>query len=69
MKIKGKHAVSGRRKPISRRRSERKKKPSNRSPWLTVLFHEGEASENEEASEENDELSGGASQPLRVRRE
>ena len=69
MRIKGKRAVSGRRKRISRRRSERNKKPSHRSPWLTVLFEEVEASEDEEASEENEELSGGASQPLRIRRE
>jgi hypothetical protein len=69
MRIKGKRAVSGRRKRISRRRSERNKKPSKRSPWLTVLFEEGEASENEGASEEDEELSGGASQPLRIRRE
>jgi hypothetical protein len=39
------------------------------APWLTVLFEEGEASENEEASEENEELSGGASQPSGIRRE
>jgi hypothetical protein len=69
MITKGKRAVSGRRKRISRRRSERNKKPSNRSPWLTVLFEEGEASENEEASEEDEALSRGASQPLRIRRE
>lgn len=69
MSTKGKRAASGRRNGISRRRSERKKKPSNRSPWLTVLFEEGEASENEEASEEDEELSGSASQPLRIRRE
>ena len=69
MRIKGKLAASGRRKRISRRRSERNKKPSNRSPWLRMLFEEGEASENEGASEEDEELSGGASQPLRIRRE
>jgi len=34
-----------------------------------VLFEEGEASENEEASEEDEEAAGGASQPLRIRRE
>jgi hypothetical protein len=34
-----------------------------------MLFEEGEASENEGASEEDEELSGGASQPLRIRRE
>jgi len=69
MRTKAKRAVSGRRKRITRRRSERNKKPSHRSPWLTVLFEEGEASENEEASEENEELSGGASQPSGIRRE
>ena len=69
MRIKGKRAASGRRNGISRRRSERKKKPSNRSPWLTVLFEEGEANENEEPSEEDEELSGDASQSLRIRRE
>jgi len=65
--MKGKRAASGRRNAISRRRSERKKK--NRSPWLTVLSEEGEANENEEPSEEDEELSGGASQSLRIRRE
>jgi hypothetical protein len=69
MRTKGKRAASGRRNRISRRRSERKKKPSNRSPWLTVLSEEGEANENEEPSEEDEELSGGASQSLRIRRE
>ena len=69
MRIRSKRAVSGRRKRISRRRSERNKKPSNRSPWLRMLFEEGEASENEEASEESEELSGGASQPSGIRRE
>jgi hypothetical protein len=69
MRIKGKRAATGRRNGISRRPAERKKKPSNRSPWLTVLSEEGEANENEEPSEEDEELSGGASQPLRIRRE
>jgi hypothetical protein len=69
MRIKGKLAASGRRNRTSPRRSERNKKPSHRSPWLTVLFEEGEASENEGASEEDEELSGDASQPLRTRRE
>jgi len=69
MRTKVKRAVSSRRKRISRRRSERNKKPSKRSPWLTVFFEEGEASENEEASEESEELSGGASQPSGIRRE
>jgi len=66
MRTKAKRAVSGRRKRISRRRSERNKKPSNRSPWLTVLFEEGEANQNEEPSEEEEEVAGGASQPLRI---
>jgi hypothetical protein len=69
MRIRSKRAVSGRRKRISRRRSERSKKRSNWSPWLTMLFEEGEASENEGASEEHEGLSGSASQPLRIRRE
>ena len=69
MRTKGKRAASGPRNRISRRRGERKKKPSNRSPWLTVLFEEGEANENEEPSEEDEEAAGGASQPLRIRRE
>jgi hypothetical protein len=69
MRTKGKRAASGCRNGISRRHSERKKKCANRSPWLTVLFEEGEANENEEPSEEDEELSGGASQSLRIRRE
>jgi hypothetical protein len=34
-----------------------------------VLFEEGEASENEGASEEDEALFGGASQPSGIRRE
>ena len=69
MRIKGKRTASGRRNGISRRRSERKKKPSNRSPWLTMVFEEGEANQNEEPSEQDEEISGGVSQSLRIRRE
>jgi hypothetical protein len=69
MRTKAKRAASGCQNRAGRRRGDRKKKPSNRSPWLTVLFEEGEANENEEPSEEDEELSGGASQSLRIRRE
>jgi hypothetical protein len=34
-----------------------------------MVFEEGEANQNEEASEEDEEAAGGASQPLRIRRE
>lgn len=69
MRIKGKRTARRRRNRISRRRSERWKKISNRSPWLTMVSEEGEANQNEEPSEEDEEVSGGASQPLRTRRE
>jgi hypothetical protein len=34
-----------------------------------MVFEEGEANQNEEPSEEDEEVAGGASQPLRIRRE
>ncbi len=73
MSVKAKRAASGRRKHLSLRRSERNNNPSNQHRWLTMLSEEPEASENEEAGEEdeklNEELSSGMSQPLRTRRE
>jgi hypothetical protein len=72
MSLKVKRAASGRRKRIGRTRSERNQNPPSRYRWLTMLSDEPEASDNQEDGEENEELdeelSGGASQPLRIRR-
>ncbi len=68
MSIKVKRAASGHRKRISPGRSEHSKQRSNRSPWLTMLSEEVDLHEDEEAIEEDEELSGGAPQPLRIRR-
>lgn len=73
MSVKVKRTAGGRRKHLSPGRSERNHNPSSRYRWLTMLSEEGEAEENEDAGEEdeklNEELSGGISQPLRIRRE
>ena len=73
MSVKAKRAASGRRKQLSRSRSERNNNASSEHRWLTMLSEEGEANDNEEAGEEdeklNEELSSGMSQPLRTRRE
>ena len=68
MSLKVKRAASGCRKRLSRGRSERNQNSPSRYRWLTMLSEEPEASENEEAGEEDEELSSGASQPLRIRR-
>ena len=69
MSLKAKRAASGRRKRLSRGRSERNPNPPSRYRWLTMLSEEPEANENDEPGEEDEELSSGASQSLRIRRE
>jgi hypothetical protein len=66
MSVKVKRA-GGRRKRL-RSRPQGDNNPSSRFHWLTMLSDEGDADENEDAGEEDQELSSGASQLLRTRR-
>jgi hypothetical protein len=74
MRIRDKDAASGRRKRMSRRPSKRNEKPPDRSSWLTMFYDEGEASETEEESD-NEQASGDEDlyarrlQPSRIRRD
>jgi hypothetical protein len=67
MKIKSTGVANSRPKRVHRRRSKPNLNARVQSSWLTMLFEDGEISEDEEESGD-EELSAPLSQPLPIKR-